>query len=188
MTPTAGNAELVRRFRKKPVVIEACKFDGSFESVRSIVETNPDIVWSSRGNGSYVAIKTLEGIMEASPGDWIIKGIKGEFYPCKPDIFEATYEPAALEATASPVTDSYWHSIDTAPEDLHVILATTGGHVGEALMLRDEDTGEQKWTWAGGPVSRFHIPLGWRHMPEALNHPIPRDDRPSGFDGPTGAE
>ena len=41
-----------------------------------------------------VVITTLEGEMTASPGDWIIKGVKGEFYPCKPDIFEATYEPA----------------------------------------------------------------------------------------------
>jgi hypothetical protein len=40
-----------------------------------------------------VVIATLEGDMTASPGDWIIKGVKGEFYPCKPDIFEATYEP-----------------------------------------------------------------------------------------------
>lgn len=41
-----------------------------------------------------IDIKTLEGTMHASPGDWIIRGVKGELYPCKPDIFEATYEPA----------------------------------------------------------------------------------------------
>lgn len=57
------------RFRKKPVVIEAYQTD---------VE---------------VKIETLEGVMTANPGDWIITGVKGERYPCKPDIFEATYEP-----------------------------------------------------------------------------------------------
>lgn len=82
----------------------------------------------------------------------------------------------------------YWHSIDTAPEDEHVILATSGDHVGEALMLIDEDTGRQKWTWASGPVSKFHEPLGWRPMPSPIRAPVPSDNRPGGFDGPTGAE
>ncbi|MBY0523433.1 MAG: hypothetical protein K2R98_08535 [Gemmataceae bacterium] len=87
------------RFRKKPVVIEAMRFDGTKESANYVLawlgnsgavanrvhRTKPE-----RG----IAIGTLEGAMHASPGDWIIKGVKGEFYPCKPDIFEATYEPA----------------------------------------------------------------------------------------------
>jgi hypothetical protein len=49
--------------------------------------------WAAEQNGT-VTITTLEGVMRADPGDWIIRGVKGEFYPCKPDIFEATYEPA----------------------------------------------------------------------------------------------
>ena len=44
-------------------------------------------------DGHVIAIDTLEGEMHADPGDWIIRGVQGEFYPCKPDIFEATYEP-----------------------------------------------------------------------------------------------
>ena len=51
-----------------------------------------DLHWEMADNGG-VNIHTLEGVMRADPGDWIIKGIKGEFYPCKPDIFAATYEP-----------------------------------------------------------------------------------------------
>ena len=90
-------------------------------------------------------------------------------------------------ATPAPHGD-YWHSINTAPEDEHVILATSGDHVGEALMLRDQDTGEQKWTWAGGPVSKFHTPLGWRPMPSPIRFAVPDDNRSGGFDGPTGAE
>lgn len=69
-----------------------------------------------------------------------------------------------LEAAVR-VHQSGWLPVDTAPEDQHVILMTTGGHVGEALMLRDEDTGQQKWTWALGPVHANHTPLGWQPMP-----------------------
>lgn len=82
------------KFRKKPVVVEAWLFDGSWESAKPIVGQHPDIRWSSRGAGGYIAIKTLEGTMEASPGDWIIKGTAGEFYPCKPEVFASVYEPA----------------------------------------------------------------------------------------------
>lgn len=100
---------------------------------------------------------------------------------------------ARLSALSQPVATpaphgDYWHSINTAPEDEHVILATSGDHVGEALMLRDQDSGEQKWTWAGGPVSKFHMPLGWRPMPSPIRFEVPDDNRSGGFDGPTGAE
>ena len=98
---------------------------------------------------------------------------------------------AALEASRvapARVTD-YWHSVDTAPEDEWVILATSGEHVGQALMLVDEDTGQQAWSWYGGdPVHPNLKPLGWRHMPSPLFTEILPDNRPGGFDGPTGAE
>ncbi len=83
---------------------------------------------------------------------------------------------------------SYWRSTDTAPEDVPVILATSGGHVGEAIMLIDEDTGKQKWAWALGPVHPNHEPYGWQPMPSAIDFPVPSDLRDGGFDGPTGAE
>jgi hypothetical protein len=72
------------KFRKKPVVIDAVQFD-ELEPLPAGVECD------SRG---YAIIKTLEGDMRVSDGDWIITGVKGERYPCKPDIFAATYEPA----------------------------------------------------------------------------------------------
>ena len=80
-----------RKFRKRPVVIEAIQYLG--ENAEAIVE------WMGRpyvfvAEGDPLIIETLEGDMSGSPGDWIIRGVKGEFYPCKPDIFEATYEPA----------------------------------------------------------------------------------------------
>ena len=77
-------------FRKKPVVIEAVQFDGTFASVEEML-----IPSCSQDLGSNtLEIETLEGVMTAQPGDWIIRGVKGEFYPCKPDIFAATYDAA----------------------------------------------------------------------------------------------
>lgn len=76
------------RFRKKPVVIEAIQFIGNFTELEEFVGGD-----AAFHNGELV-IATLEGAMRAKPNDWIIKGVKGEFYPCKPDIFEATYEKA----------------------------------------------------------------------------------------------
>ncbi|MCE0912490.1 MULTISPECIES: hypothetical protein [Pseudomonas] len=77
-------------YRKKPVVIEAVQFDGSLNSVESMQIPNCSQLLGS----NTLEIETLEGLMSAQPGDWIIKGVKGEFYPCKPDIFAATYDPA----------------------------------------------------------------------------------------------
>ncbi len=83
-------------FRKKPVVIEAVHFDGSRESLAEVMAFTKGMGTREVGvdpeSGGFT-INTLEGTMLASPGDWVIKGVKGEFYPCKPDIFEATYEP-----------------------------------------------------------------------------------------------
>ena len=86
-------------FRKKPVVIEAMRYTGSRVSFEAIWDwmggdDGPNHGYSgpSDDDPQEFGIKTLEGKMDASPGDWIIKGIKGEFYPCKPDIFAASYE------------------------------------------------------------------------------------------------
>jgi len=95
------------KFRKKPVVIDAVQWVGTEKSMAECLDFiaggKPDFSHlPSDGvhvhNGvSYcdgqIFIPTLEGVMTASRGDWIIRGVKGEFYPCKPDIFAATYEP-----------------------------------------------------------------------------------------------
>jgi hypothetical protein len=81
-----------------------------------------------------------------------------------------------------------WRSIDTAPEDCRVILATAGGWVCEAIMLRDEDTGEQVWTWVDTGKPSLHSCYGWMPLPAPLVAPVLSDLRPDGFDGPTGAE
>jgi hypothetical protein len=76
------------KFRKKPVVIEAIQWNGkNYSEVNKFFGCDKFI-----SDGDRVVIRTLEGRMLAEVGDWIIKGVKGEFYPCKPDIFEKTYE------------------------------------------------------------------------------------------------
>ena len=84
-------AKGVRQFRKRPVVIEAMQLTDA-ASVFDIAEwiNNPQTGYST--NPPTVWIETLEGRMEGSTGDWVIKGIEGEFYPCKPDIFIKTYQ------------------------------------------------------------------------------------------------
>jgi hypothetical protein len=90
---------MVNQYRKKPVVIEAARTpqdDGLSYSVGGAIARWLDehgATWSYPLIGG-VDITTLEGVMHVTPGDWIIRGVKGEFYPCKPDIFEATYERA----------------------------------------------------------------------------------------------
>ena len=103
------------QYRKKPVVIDAMQFVGGAESATPIInwilesmqtEDGPVASWREEqpeirvSNGELaqlyaaerIRIRTLEGDMAATPGDFVIKGVQGEFYPCKPDIFEATHE------------------------------------------------------------------------------------------------
>jgi hypothetical protein len=104
MTAFAGP----QRFRKKPVEIEAMQIHSSTDKIFGEMTANDASVASVSGwllgNGFKafkvhgerpfgIAIETLEGVMVATAGDWIIRGVQGEFYPCKPDIFAATYEP-----------------------------------------------------------------------------------------------
>lgn len=85
------------KYRKKPVVIEAIQWDGSPAALAWAIEHGGD-----RGiqvpypcpPGASLKIRTLEGVMTANPGDWIIQGVAGELYPCKAEIFAQTYEQA----------------------------------------------------------------------------------------------
>ena len=80
------------KFIKKPVKVEAVQFTkDSKDEVFNFVTCNKTATHDVEGN-PILQIQTLEGWHKASLGDWVIKGIKGEFYPCKPDIFDLTYE------------------------------------------------------------------------------------------------
>jgi hypothetical protein len=95
-TKRTERTDIVKKFRKKPVVIEAIQWiphfpkpnHSNFEEIKELVGNN-----CSLDKNYGLIIQTLEGDMQAQPLDWIIKGVNGEFYPCKPDIFEKTYEP-----------------------------------------------------------------------------------------------
>jgi hypothetical protein len=80
---------MIAQYRKKPVVIEAVQYTGNPGSVSEIRKFVGDDL-GFKTNGPY--IRTLEGEMTIMLGDYVIKGVNGEFYPCKPDIFEKTYE------------------------------------------------------------------------------------------------
>jgi hypothetical protein len=95
------------RFRKKPVVIDAAQWNGT--------DFGPDMPdWLQRAladdgvrrfiklEGDKCLISTLEGLMTAAPGWWIIRGIKGELYPCDPEIFAATYKPVGRPRHSAP--------------------------------------------------------------------------------------
>lgn len=116
------------RFRKKPVEIDAMQLAGTAADCHAVyqwVERNtqgsfdPDAD-ELPGSGvsidpatGFMLIATLEGVMQAKPGDWIIRGVQDEFYPCRPDIFETTYEPV-FEATFEPVVDQHAHTTNEA--------------------------------------------------------------------------
>lgn len=84
------------KFRKKPVIIEAIQWNGpdtNTKEVEKFVGQELSFKEAPAPQNYYLMIPTLESPHEASTGDWIIKGVSGEFYPCKPEIFEKTYEP-----------------------------------------------------------------------------------------------
>jgi hypothetical protein len=78
------------RFRKKPVVIDAILWDGdNYDEVMVFTKGNAGNITDLRGD--TIVVKTLEGDMKAPKGNWILKGVAGEFYPCDPEIFDRTY-------------------------------------------------------------------------------------------------
>lgn len=111
-------------FRKKPVTIEAAQWTGNLNDLASVQALDAyDFHGAARvypcpterGEELHdLGIQTLEGVMRAKPGDWIIKGVKGEVYPCKPDIFAATYEsvpPDAPEPKCKTCGDRGFYSV-----------------------------------------------------------------------------
>lgn len=102
------------KYRKKPIVVEAFKWTGGPDQTEDpewVVEKIKDgtVYFSSMdGYACVLCIKTLEGTMTAIPGDYIIKGLRGELYPCKPDIFDASYESAETECPTIEPPQGEW--------------------------------------------------------------------------------
>ena len=103
---------MARVYRKKPVVVEAVQWTG--ENHAEMCEfIDPEVFEIKPKEG--LIIHTLEGDHHASPGDYIIKGVNGEFYPCKPDIFAKTYEPATLTPPNEPLNFEERREMDGKP-------------------------------------------------------------------------
>ena len=103
---------MARAYRKKPVVVEAVQWTG--ENHAEMCEfIDPEVFEIKPKEG--LIIHTLEGDHHASPGDYIIKGVNGEFYPCKPDIFAKTYEPATLTPPNEPLNFEERREMDGKP-------------------------------------------------------------------------
>lgn len=90
------------KYRKKPLVVEAIQSTGEPQRNREIIDwtrgsKTPAFMDTHPTEREMLSINTLEGTHWVTPGDWVIKGIRGEAYPCKPDIFEKTYEPVESE-------------------------------------------------------------------------------------------
>jgi hypothetical protein len=159
MTPEhkdGGGAGSELLYRKKPVVVEAVRWTGKViepSPVPSWISESINMVPGELGSlvriGDVVHLCSLEGEMKAQPGDWIIRGVKGELYPCKPDIFAATYEPASAPVVApvqpwrfttgtlhgkedeswmEPHPEGQWY----ARADVDAVLASAGTQVLEA--------------------------------------------------------
>ena len=83
---------MIQKFKKKPVIIEAVQYDNNKNEIEEFVGTALRTL--QKESETFLFIDTLEGTMRIDPDDYVIKGVHGEFYPCKPDIFEETYELA----------------------------------------------------------------------------------------------
>ena len=125
------NKKSVKKYRKKPIVIEAYQTD------------------------EVMYIETLEGIHKANIGDYIITGVNGEQYPCKPDIFEQTYEPADLNG---------WISVkDRLPEDYKEVVVYDSEY--KEIVIAFYDSEFEEWTydnWFDGEITY------WQPLPELL--------------------
>lgn len=135
------------KYRKKPVVIEAIRwnpFEMTISDVERFVGAYADeggLLYKGKYKGDLI-IKTLEGDMTVIEGDWIIKGVKGEFYPCKNDIFEMTYELEPEE-----ITQEQWdYVVDVAKfmlDEYKKIPTGAFGAMNIELMVNRYENGER---------------------------------------------
>lgn len=153
------------KYRKKPVVVEAVQFDGTPESRQQIIawtrgSPTPAYVERDADGVRALYIRTLEGNHRVSFGDYVIRGIQGEFYPCKPDIFETTYEPADAPSAASASLNAVYTERNRLIAALARAVLIAGGEAGLAGNPEDRKS----------PVVLIDIPgygqVSW-HLPMA---------------------
>jgi len=127
------------KYRKKPVIIEAVQFDGlNPTEIKDFVGEHCEVeIYDNKVTPpvASIVIHTLEGDMEVSKGDYVIRGVKGEFYPCKPDIFEQTYESAETQKELEEAAEEYIKKGRYLPEAWLVRPAFIAGAEWQARQL-----------------------------------------------------
>ena len=155
------------KYRKKPVVIEAVQWTGN--NISDICKfTDRDVNHLIAGGQLYIT--TLEGVHRASGGDFIIKGVKGEFYPCKPDIFAQTYEPAddliangVTFATDTKVGDKWTPTDERLPDEFVSVLGRMTD-AGEFPAVRECYLVGTEFFFPA--LTEFHPVDKWMEMPK----------------------
>lgn len=137
------------KYRKKPVVIEAFQYDGDLKGTDGqyyvpnwaikAYEDGTMYYGELDGQPGELFIKTLEGVHHASVGDYIIKGVNGELYPCKPDIFEKTYEVADYSSKIRIESDGHFAKVYLDGEKVRCTFLDFHGHVDNNVRLVDGD-------------------------------------------------
>ena len=182
--------ELAGKFRKKPVVIDAWCIDFNNTPYPEWVELafNKDeteacaIDWCPSGEGLY--INTLEGHMQAAVGDFLIRGVAGELYACRADIFAATYEAAHIAGATCALRgaqkESGWLPIETAPDETPVWLVDAEGAVwiGERAYVGEDggwlwgncymavyQRGDCSWASSSNEIDDDYQPIAWQPLP-----------------------
>ena len=176
-----------QRFRKKPVEVEAMRLDAGVSSnpdefsPNSLAQANIAGWMLSHGFRGFrvdgnqrpfgMIIETLEGEMYAAPGDWIIRGVNGEFYPCKPDVFQQTYELASTSSTDGPDEKQTYRDL-TAAVHAHARAAWDGDLVIDWVLVAglSDPAGSPS---VGTVTSRANLP---RYVATGLLHEALRLD------------
>jgi hypothetical protein len=140
------------KFRKRPVEVEAVQFIDSPESLSEILDWAGKAVVVDRllSGRAHLYVRTAEGTMHVSLGDWVIKGVAGEFYPCKPDIFARTYERADKAEQSAMNNSSGTAYVGLSDEALAAIQSICEGHTDRITNIEIE--------WARDPKSGKYIP------------------------------
>ena len=153
-------------YRKKPVVIEAIQFNGynSTEIEAWMIGLGAREFFSVKDGGKAVLIHTLEGIMEGSPGDYIIRGVAGEFYPCKPDIFDKTYDPLITLRLNTEIEKRFtYHAPKPGQPEKYVLLRDKGKELAYLIQDNCPDSRERSLAltkleeaimWANAAIAR----------------------------------
>ena len=139
------------RFRKRPVEVEAVQFTDSPESLSEILDWAGELVmvdWGTPTGRPHLYVRTAEGTMHVSRGDWVIKGVAGEFYPCKDEIFTKTYEEVGGSKMSNSDGTAY---VRVSDEALAAIQSICEGHADRITNIEIE--------WARDPKSGKHIPV-----------------------------